>query len=67
MACDLDDLDFVNELTDCEEMDGNLVPHGKRCMTYSSATLDMSYVARCVDGQWIPGETSLGNFVWTNT
>ena len=59
MACDIDDLDFVNEWTECDETEVNLVPHGKRCVTYSSS-LDLSYVARCVDGVWVTEETSLG-------
>ena len=59
MACDIDDLELENELTDCEEIESNLVPHGVRCMTYSS-NLDLSSVARCLNGQWITGETSSG-------
>ena len=59
MACDIDDLDLANEFTECEKVDGNHVPHGVRCMTYSSK-LDLSFVARCLDGQWTPGETSTG-------
>ena len=58
--CEASDLQDWEGQTSCAKNDNASVTHGTECR-FKPATLDQTFVAKCVDGQWIRGETRSGN------